>query len=114
MSGPASSFARPVRLLRSYCNRERTTSHLEKLRAQASSQRIVRPEAASRVAPAPKRLSKKANAAIVADYQSGMKATHIARKHGINEWTVRHRLRRSGIPLRPISMNEEGVALTFA
>ncbi|GMM97176.1 hypothetical protein MTsN4n12_25860 [Microbacterium sp. MTN4-12] len=61
----------------------------------------------------PKRLSAEINAQIVADYQSGMKATDVARKHGINEWTVRHRLRRSGVPLRPISMNDEEVALTF-
>lgn len=53
------------------------------------------------------------NAQIVADYQSGMKATDVARKHGINEWTVRHRLRRSGVPLRPISMNQGEIALTF-
>jgi hypothetical protein len=48
----------------------------------------------------------------VADYQSDMKATDVARKQGINEWTVRHRLRRSGVPLRPISMSDDEIALT--
>lgn len=110
LSGP---FARFVRLLRSCCNRERQTAHLEKLQAQAGAERVLRPtQTAPAAKPAPKKLSVALNAQIVADYQAGMRATVIARKHGLNEWTVRHRLRQSGIPLRPNSMNAAQIELT--
>lgn len=59
----------------------------------------------------PKRLSAETNAAIVADYQSGLKSTQIARKYGINEWTVHHRLKRSGVAKCPGSMSEPQIAL---
>lgn len=62
----------------------------------------------------PKRLSRETNAAIVADYQSGLKSTEIARKYQINEWTVHHRLKRAGISKRPSSMSEEEIELTIS
>ncbi|MBM7502943.1 sigma factor-like helix-turn-helix DNA-binding protein [Agromyces aurantiacus] len=40
-----------------------------------------------------------------------MRATEIARKYRINEWTVHHRLKRAGITKRPNSMNEAEIAL---
>lgn len=84
------------------------------LLVRALGERVDRSERLAAPRKAPQRLSAEMNAAIVAEYQSGMKASDVARKHGINEWTVRHRLRRSGIPLRPISMSGEEVALTLA
>jgi DNA-directed RNA polymerase specialized sigma24 family protein len=101
-----------VRLLQSHCNQERATKQLGSLVRRAWNEDVER-SAANTPRKAPKRLSAEINAQIVADYQSGMKATDVARKHGINEWTVRHRLRRSGVPLRPISMNEDEIELTF-
>lgn len=102
-----------MRLLQSHCNREQATKQLGSLLRRARKERVER-ATKNTSRKGPKRLSAELNAQIVADYQSGMKATDVARKYGINEWTVRHRLRRSGIPLRPISMNEEEIALTFA
>lgn len=109
---PVKGHSRFVRLLHSYCNRERTTAHLEKLRAQAASERVVRPEAATPVGTAPKRLSAAVNDQIVADYQTEMGGAEIARKHGITEWTVRHHLHRAGVPLRSNSMTDEQIELT--
>lgn len=101
-----------MRVLQSHCNRERATKQLGSLLRRTRKENVVR-TLGDAPRKGPKRLSAEINAQIVADYQSGMKATDVARKHGINEWTVRHRLRRSGVPLRPISMNDEEVALTF-
>src|SRR3546814_18711431 len=39
-------------------------------------------------------------------YRSGMKSTQIARKYGINEWTVHHRLKRAGVTKRATSMSK--------
>lgn len=103
-----------MRLLRSYCNRERVTSHLEKLRAQAGAERVERAPAAKPGRKGPKRLSAATNALIVEDYRAGMSATEIASKHGINEWTVRHRLRRQGVSLRATSMDADQIELTRA
>ncbi|APZ35585.1 hypothetical protein BOH66_16125 [Microbacterium aurum] len=50
----------------------------------------------------------------MADYQSGMKSTAIARKYEINEWTVHHRLKRAGIRKRPQSMSEQQIELAQA
>lgn len=101
-----------VRLLQSHCNRERATAHLKQLRAQAAAERVLRPQPAAPVRRGPKRLSEATNAGIVADYQAGMKSSEIAAKYGINEWTVRHRLHRAGVPLRSNSMNDHQVELT--
>lgn len=103
-----------VRLLQSHCNRERATKQLGSLLDRACGEGVDRPEGPATPRKAPKRLSAETNAALVADYQAGMKASDVARKHGINEWTVRHRLHRSGVPLRPLSMNDDEIALTFA
>src|SRR3546814_6592147 len=83
-----------VRLLRSYFNREKATEQLRSLLVKARSEAVKRPTTSTSVRRGPKRLSAEINAAIVADYQSGMKSTQIARKYGINEWTVHHRLKR--------------------
>ncbi len=102
-----------VRLLRSYCNRERATAHLEKLRAQAGAEDVLRTETPTPVRPsAPKRLSNAVNAGIVFDYQAGLTAREIAAKYGTTDWTVRHRLHRAGVDLRPSSMSDEQVAFT--
>lgn len=101
-----------VRLLQSHCNRERQTAHLERLRAQAATERVLRPEQAAPVPRGPKRLSEATNAGIVADYKGGMKSSEIATKYGINAWTVRHRLRRAGVPLRSNSMSDDQIELT--
>lgn len=103
-----------MRLLQSHCNRERATSQLRSLLGSALKDDVARPQALGTPRKGPKRLSAETNATIVADYQTGMRGAEIARKHGINEWTVRHRLRRSGIPLRSNSMNEDEIALTQA
>ncbi len=106
---------RSVRLLRSYCNRERQTAHLEKLRAQAGTERILRPESPAPVGrPAPKRLSAKVNAGILADYAAEIPIRAIARKYGINEWTVHHRLKQAGVVKRPYAMGSVDIAHTLA
>lgn len=99
-----------VRLLRSYCNRERQAAHLEKLRAQAAAERVLRPESPTPVSkPAPKRLSAKANAGILADYATKMPIRAIARKYGVNEWTVHHRLKRAGVVKRPHAIQQDTI-----
>uniref|UniRef100_UPI0035934D6E helix-turn-helix domain-containing protein n=1 Tax=Microbacterium sp. SORGH_AS_1204 TaxID=3041785 RepID=UPI0035934D6E len=94
-----------MRLLRSYCNRERQTAHLAKLRAQAVTGRVSRDRSSiPACTPAPKRLSAEANAAIIADYAAKMPVRAIARKHGVNEGTVHHRLKRAGVTKRPYAI----------
>lgn len=99
-----------MRLLRSYCNRERHTAHLGKLRAQAGAERASRDRPALPVDnPRPKRLSAEVNAGIVADYAAKMPVRAIARKYGINEWTVHHRLKRTGVMKRPYAIQPDTV-----
>jgi DNA-binding CsgD family transcriptional regulator len=99
-----------VRLLRSYCNRERHTTHLRKLHAQASTECVSRDRPPLQVDnPAPKRLSAEAIAGIIADYAAKMPVRAIARKYGINEWTVHHRLKRTGVMKRPYAIQPDTV-----
>ncbi len=103
-----------MRLLRSYCNRERATSQLRSLLTRALREDVTRPEALDAPRVGSKQLSTEANAAIVADYEAGLRATEIARKYSINESTVHHRLKRAGVAKRPNSMSEDEITLAVA
>ena len=61
---------------------------------------------------APKQLSVKVNAGILADYAAEMPVRAIARKYGVNEWTVHHRLKRAGVVKRPYAMGRDEIQLT--
>src|SRR3546814_1043268 len=74
-----------VRLLRSYCNREKATEQLRSLLVKARSEAVKRPTTSTSVRRGPTRLSAEINAAIVADYQSGMKSTQIRSEEHTSE-----------------------------
>lgn len=59
--------------------------------------------------PKPKRLSAEVNAGIVGDYAAKMPVRAIARKYGINEWTVHHRLKRMAVMKRPYAIQPDTV-----
>lgn len=101
---------RCVRLLRSYCNRERHTAHLAKLFTQAGTEHVSRDRSSIPVgSPTPKRLTVEVNAGIVADYAAKMPVRAIARKYGINECTVHHRLKQAGVTKRPYAIQQDTI-----
>lgn len=100
--------------MHSYCNRERETRHLRSLLDEERTMRVVRRVPSTPPQRTAKRLSPETNAAIVADYRSGMKIAAVARKYGVNEWTVHHRLKLAGVAKRPNSRDPRKIELVHA
>jgi len=84
-----------VRLLGRYLNRETETRKIHSLIERAKSEHIERTY--SPRAKAPARLTAEQNRRIVELYLEGRQPVDIAVEVGTSEWTVHHRLNRSGI-----------------
>lgn len=51
----------------------------------------------------------KQNELLVKHYRDGMRPVDIARELGVTEWTIHHRLNRSGESRRPIGMTQAAI-----
>lgn len=98
-----------VGLLRTYCNRESTTRHIDGLVVEArgqlggrAPQRNPRPPRAAR---AGKQLPAARERAIVAEYRAGQTMKEIAARHDIHRVTVSEVLDRTGTVKRPKGMS---------
>jgi len=94
-----------LHLLGHYLNSRPEAERVRTIIAHAQKEQV--PRVSIQLPPRPQaRLTAGQNAKITELYKSGMRAIDIARKLGVTEWTVHHRLNRLGIERRIVGMNE--------
>ncbi len=99
-----------VRVLGSYCNRGRETSHLSKLITRARSEHIQRSPVAEVVERARfSKLSKPVRAEILARYQQGERVVDLAAAFGVSEWSVQNLRKGAGVEPHPRGMSQAAI-----
>lgn len=92
-----------MRLLGRYLNSSPEVAKLRDLCSRAAGERVERTYSSpNRAVP---RLTLSQNEEIVKLYQDGMRPADIARKLGTTEWTVHHRLNRTGVKRRIVGLS---------
>ena len=99
-----------MRVLGSYCNRGRETSHLRKLITRARNEHIQRSPVAAVVERARfSKLSKPVRAEILARYEQGERVVDLAAAFGVSEWSVQNLRKTAGVEPHPRGMSQAAI-----